>query len=540
MRCVLYLRMSSDDQERSIPEQREALHAHAAKTGLTIVGEYSDEGISGDATEKRLGFQRMIADCRTKRFEMVLCWDQDRFGRFDPLEAGFWIKPMRDAGVLLETVAQGRIDWNDFAGRLVWSVTQESKHAFLRDLAGNSLRGHIARAKQGLPSAGKIAFGYVVVDGRLSLDDDEKVQSVRRCFELRALGLGYWSIAKKLNEEGRQSPSDGQWTKDGVRIVVTRELYTGTHVFGRRHVGKYKTMRDGAVSADVVTARKNATPIKVPNAHPPIISIAQWNVVQQLNREPPKPHATSGNSAAPLAGLLVCGRCGSSMYSQRYTRGRGGAAYICAAYHQGQGCGCCRVRQDEIHEQVAIQIRDGLGGSFDSLLTTIQSQMSAKHTVADDAVQKKHLTKLDRQIKEAKARILTINRRLVTDLECQILDMMDQRERLAAAMTVPPEPIMTSEQLAKGLWCLPTILTSKSADPAGVRAALKSVFLKIVVDFDEGKLTKRGQGYVFRRPPRLIDHSSKQWGSSPDCTPLWTLRAKTAIRDLGAPRTSPS
>lgn len=54
----------------------------------TIVREYLDEGFSGDATEKRLQFQQMIAEAADGDFEVVLCWDQDRFGRFDSLEAG--------------------------------------------------------------------------------------------------------------------------------------------------------------------------------------------------------------------------------------------------------------------------------------------------------------------------------------------------------------------------------------------------------------------------------------------------------------------
>ena len=49
----------------------------------------------------------------------------------------------------LVTVAQGTIDWDDFAGRLVYSVTQEAKHSFLRDLSRNVLRGRIAAAKRG-------------------------------------------------------------------------------------------------------------------------------------------------------------------------------------------------------------------------------------------------------------------------------------------------------------------------------------------------------------------------------------------------------
>ena len=88
-RAVLYLRMSSDHQEQSIPSQRAELTAYAKRQGYTIVGEYVDEAISGDDTHKRVGFLAMRDAAAA--FDVVLCWDQDRFGRFDLLDAGFWI-----------------------------------------------------------------------------------------------------------------------------------------------------------------------------------------------------------------------------------------------------------------------------------------------------------------------------------------------------------------------------------------------------------------------------------------------------------------
>lgn len=108
--AVLYLRMSDDRQEHSIPDQRAELLAYAGKHGYRILLEYTDSGISGDDTKRRPGFLRMREDAEKGDFQVILCWDQDRFGRFDPIEGGYWILPFRDAGVRLETLAQGRID----------------------------------------------------------------------------------------------------------------------------------------------------------------------------------------------------------------------------------------------------------------------------------------------------------------------------------------------------------------------------------------------------------------------------------------------
>ena len=145
--AVSYVRMSSDKQDASPQQQREELAKLAERNGYRILREYFDDGISGDATEKRTQFQRMIADAEKGDFKAILCWDQDRFGRFDSIEAGRWIYPLRQAGVYLVTIAQGVIDWSDFASRMIYGITQEAKHAFLRDLSRNTTRGLLAAAK---------------------------------------------------------------------------------------------------------------------------------------------------------------------------------------------------------------------------------------------------------------------------------------------------------------------------------------------------------------------------------------------------------
>ena len=110
--AVCYIRMSSDKQDASPEQQRDELTKLAARDGFHVVGEYFDDAISGDA--HRQAARVPADDCRRRqrgKFKAILCWDQDRFGRFDSVEAGFYIHPLRQAGVKLVTVAQGAIDW---------------------------------------------------------------------------------------------------------------------------------------------------------------------------------------------------------------------------------------------------------------------------------------------------------------------------------------------------------------------------------------------------------------------------------------------
>ena len=158
--AVGYVRMSSSQQDASPGQQRAEITKLAEKTGHRLIRWYEDPGISGDDTRKRKQFLRMLRDVQDKGdFAAILCWDQDRFGRFDTIEAGSIIFPLRQAGIWLQTVTQGRIDWNTFQGRLIYTVQQEGKHQYLIDLSRNVLRGKVASARDGR-SASNPPCGY--------------------------------------------------------------------------------------------------------------------------------------------------------------------------------------------------------------------------------------------------------------------------------------------------------------------------------------------------------------------------------------------
>jgi DNA invertase Pin-like site-specific DNA recombinase len=76
-RTALYLRVSTIDQNHET--QRLDLRALAAQRGYEIVEEYSDM-VSG-AKAKRPGLDRLMADARRGKFEVVLVWAFDRMAR---------------------------------------------------------------------------------------------------------------------------------------------------------------------------------------------------------------------------------------------------------------------------------------------------------------------------------------------------------------------------------------------------------------------------------------------------------------------------
>jgi len=78
MRTALYARVSTTDQ--SCEMQLRELRDYVARRGWQVVDEYVDTGWSG-AKASRPELDRLLHDARTRRFDAVLVWKLDRWGR---------------------------------------------------------------------------------------------------------------------------------------------------------------------------------------------------------------------------------------------------------------------------------------------------------------------------------------------------------------------------------------------------------------------------------------------------------------------------
>jgi DNA invertase Pin-like site-specific DNA recombinase len=230
--------MSSDRQETSIRDQRAAVERFAMRNSYELISTYADEGISGDETERRLQFQKMVSDAALRRFKAILVWDLSRLGRFDIIEAGYWMKPFRDAGVSIVTLDQGEIDWNDVAGRIVWTVQQEGKHQYLRDHARNTMRGRLESAKRGERMV-QAPYGYRLSRKKLVPAGPLKARVVRRIFRETLSGASLRFIARQLNSDGIKSPLGGTWIGSTIKGMLVNRAYVGDSMWNLRYMGKY-------------------------------------------------------------------------------------------------------------------------------------------------------------------------------------------------------------------------------------------------------------------------------------------------------------
>src|SRR3989442_991501 len=79
VRVALYARVSTQnnqDPEMQLSELRE----YAGRRGWNIVEEFTDQGVSG-CKESRPALNRLMSDAYRRRFDAILVWKIDRFGR---------------------------------------------------------------------------------------------------------------------------------------------------------------------------------------------------------------------------------------------------------------------------------------------------------------------------------------------------------------------------------------------------------------------------------------------------------------------------
>jgi DNA invertase Pin-like site-specific DNA recombinase len=584
VKAVAYYRMSTDRQEDSIPRQRDSVQAYARVNGYEVVREYQDAGISGDATEKRAGFLQMRDDAGRGEFEVILCWDKDRFGRFDSIEQGYWVKPLRDAGVRLVTVAQGLIDWNSFGGRIVDAALSESKHEFLRSLSQNTTAGLIRNAKGAYFNGGQVpyAFDRMLLNERdepqrrllrgertdkpngwhtvlVPVESPEEIEVVRwlfRSFDEREVSCR--ALADELNARGIAGPGSAEkhratkWSRQVVKDMLRNASYVGDHVWGQKNLGKYHRVIGGeAKAAAGVPRTKNGNPRKAINtvglvvhrdAHAGIIDRAVWDRVQAKLDGRRRERRFPRGKGYVLAGLVKCGHCGKRMHGAtgQYKNRSGRKSYrryVCTSFNVGgsRACGYHAIREEKLLPfLIRILQREYLAPKrLEELKAELLRQASAKHEASPERVEKLRakrdrlnadIRKGARNLVRAGPNIDLLNEAL-TELRGELADV--DREMVAAerAQRTPVEDVeRVIEEAVAALYNLRERLAE--AEPTLLREVLRQMVSSIELYFEPIPKQKRVHHRLIRGVLKLrpqLDVSGIKECQAWAPTPTWTI-----------------
>ncbi|GHV47132.1 resolvase [Clostridia bacterium] len=181
-----------------------------------------------------------------------------------------------------------------------------------------------AMAKEGKCIATFAPYGYQKsTDNHHKLVVDETAAVVvRRIFEMRAKGVSAYAIAKTLNSESIDSPSDYSEKYRGIE-PKTKHYWQNTVIVSITknpvYIGSIASQKTSSQSFKNRKRKTNLVDdwVIVPNMHEPIISEKLWQTVQEVNDKNVRVRSTKDSAVNPFSSLLQCKGCGCQMTRNR-------------------------------------------------------------------------------------------------------------------------------------------------------------------------------------------------------------------------------
>jgi site-specific DNA recombinase len=373
MRVAIYARVSSERQEKehTIGSQLEALRVYAAKNGMEVVEEFTDEGYSG-ARLDRPALDRMRDLAERRGFEVLLTYCTDRLARKFVLQA-LILDELERFGVKTIFLEGGAAD--DPLSKLMHQITGAVAEFERAKITERYRRGKLYRARCGEIVSPDVPFGYVKIPRRDGVPAHAEIQEaeavvVRRIFDAYvSRDLTVRQIAKQFTLDRTPTPrNSGQWSWSAVDRILREEAYIGTYYYNRKQCvpieGVYGKKRQRFKCT--LRPKEEWIPISVP----PIIDLATFHAAAGRARENEAFSPRNLQEGGYLLRKLVrCGRCGSSCSALTSKQTYGGKVhgshyYGCLRTTSGflkqERCAQRRVRADVLDELVWEEVNSRL------------------------------------------------------------------------------------------------------------------------------------------------------------------------------------
>jgi len=336
--CI-YLRKSREDTQAEQRGEGETLARHeklltefARKRELNVTAVYR-EIVSGETIDARPVMKRLLKEVEKGVWAGVLVVEVERLARGDPADQSRIAKTFKYTDTLIITPNK-TYDPSDENDEEYFEFGLFMSRREYKTITRRMQRGRIDSVKEGKYVGNQPPYGYERVklkkEKGWSLEPvKEEAEVVRMIYESYINGevlpdgshkrLGVSLIVKRLNKMKIPAKKGGIWVTASVRDILINPVYAGKIRWNWRPV--VKKMTDGNVTACRPRA-KTEDCIITEGLHEAIVEESVWNEAQELMKQnPPRPVTERNAVKNPLAGLVICGKCGRRMVRRPYAGG---------------------------------------------------------------------------------------------------------------------------------------------------------------------------------------------------------------------------
>lgn len=433
-RVAAYCRVSTEfeEQESSYEVQVEHYTTYiSSNPEWELVEVYADDGISATNTAKREAFNRMIADCRAGKIDMILTKSISRFSRntVDCLKYTRELKGMNIA-VFFE---KENINTLDAKGEVLMTIM-----AALAQQESESLSANVRLGIQFRNQAGKVRVNHNRFL-RYTKDDDgklvivpEEAEIVRRIYAEYMDGASFLQIKKGLEKDGiLNGAGNAKWYESNIKQILTNEKYIGDALL-------QKTYTVNTLDKKRVANNGIAPKYYVEGSHEAIIDKdvflrVQAEIVRRANI------LTDGkrriySSRYALSILVVCGHCGDIYRRIKWNnRGCKSTVWRCVSRvlkkSSGIDCPARTIREEDLQAAVVTAINDAWARK-DIVLPALKENI---RTVIEGDTEGQ-LAEVDNEIKDLQTELLSVgnDQKKIDEIGDSIISLREERQAILA------------------------------------------------------------------------------------------------------------
>jgi DNA invertase Pin-like site-specific DNA recombinase len=494
---------------------------YASRHDYSVVGEFCDEGVAGDEFEKRSGFQQLLKAAQRGEFGIILVDEPSRLSRQDPID--FIVKvvePLRKAGVLVDTVSAGPLDYESLAGIILSVVHADKASGETKNLSRRVLTGLLNKALAGSWTGGIVPYALRRVRGEdgksiLILGDEEEVRVVRWIFD--RIANHSWTcrmVCAELHKRGVLPPrgnghgrhkKEALWNPSTIQRMIRNRKYVGDMTWNSIHQGKHSEYVGGNVIQGPRKGKRGGRHGKddivlVENRIEPLINrdtfrrAAEALGSNKASTSPKKP----GEGRHLFTHMLVCGHCGSYMVGGTYANGT--KVYVCSSYDRHGKARCTRntVREEVLRDLLVGAIRRQYlnPDRLDDLEREMRRQLEEDRSSGEADTIRRRLDEIDGDLDQAGVNMARAKSQAALDgIETAVRNWREEKDRLTKRLGDLKDSDVRIEEVIgeakRQLWQLRESI--QSADPSLVRSVLREIVVKVELFFrirQAGRLTR--------------------------------------------------
>ena len=394
----MYLRKSRQDDPNETVEEVLAKHEiwlqdWAEKNlGYRIPEEHIiREVVSGERISDRPGMMTILRAIESPDVGGIICYNPSRLSRGDLLDCGMLITTLRFTSTKVATPSE------------VYDLENDRQRQYFQDdlLRGSSylsqvkevlaLGREIAVTKRGAFIGSAAPYGYKKIKiGKLCTLEPHETEAdvVRMMYDLYLNhDMSFHAIGRKLDAMGIKPRTGICWRDTSIRQIISNHHNDGKVVYGKR---KTKIVIE---NGQQVKKRKRLTDDNqfqvVEGAHPALVDHETFVKANEKRTNNPR-IIKDLKVSNPLAGVLICAKCGHAMRRTPYQHADD--RYACN-YHQKS---CMKsIKMKEVIEAVITALEQAELPNLKAKLTSNQGDSAA--------IQQKILDGLIKQMEEYKA-----------------------------------------------------------------------------------------------------------------------------------------